>query len=144
MNRHFWVMLERIWVFLNLPWSNGYSCQLYKSLGTFSWSICKKGRKGIFCFADLRIATTKLSTVHTANQSLGKQQDYQCQTRKECPFLHVNADSINEKEVGGSGSGPRSWDPGRLRGWRIPPTGYFLMQLFLKIPPDVARWESLD
>lgn len=99
-------MLERIWALLNLPQSNGCSCQLYKSLGIFSWSICMKGRKGIFCFADLRVTTWKLSVVHRANQSLGK-QDYQCQTRKLCPFLHLNADSFNGKEIGRSRSGPR-------------------------------------
>lgn len=64
-----------------------------------------KGRKGIFCFADLRVTTWKLSVVHRTNQSLGK-QDYQCQTRKWCPFLHLNADSFNGKEIGRSRLGP--------------------------------------
>lgn len=107
MNGHFWVVLQSIWVFLNLPWSNGCSCPLNKSLSIFSWSICMKGRKRIFCFADPRVTTRKLSIVHRANESLEKQQDYQCQTRKGCPFFHLNADSFNEKEVGRSGSGPR-------------------------------------
>lgn len=75
-------MLEKMWVFLQLPWSNGCSRQLYKSLGAFSGSICKEGRKGIFCFADLRVTARKLSTVHRAKQSLGQQQDCQCQTGK--------------------------------------------------------------
>lgn len=148
--RALWVVLETIWVFLYLPWSSGCSCWLYKSLGTFSSSICMEGRKGIFCFADLDLrVTTKLSLVHTANPSLGKQQDYQCQTREGCPFLHLNTDSFNEREIGRSGSGPRRL-PGpqdaegleflkNFSNWI-----YILMQLLLKIPPDVVRSESLD
>lgn len=132
MNKHFWAMLERIWVFLNLPWSNGYSCQLYKSLGTFSWSICRKRRKGIFCFTDLRIATTKLSAVHRANQSLGKQRDYQCQTREECPFFHVNADFLN----------PGGWFRSKVLGPRTSEGLRFMKNFSNRIYSDVAVPEN--
>lgn len=78
--RHFWVLLERIWAFPNLPWSDGCSCQLYKPQGAFSWSICKEGRKGMFFLCSSPAGN--MSTVHRANQSSGEQQGFQGQTRE--------------------------------------------------------------
>lgn len=63
------VMLENM-SFFSISWSNDCHCQLYKSLGAFSWCICKERRKGIFFSVDLRVTTKHPSTVHWANQKV--------------------------------------------------------------------------
>lgn len=109
MNRHVWVMLERIWVFLNLPWSNDCHCQLYKSLGAFSWCICKERRKGILCSVDLRVTTKNPSTVHIANQKVPRlsMPDKKRSEHGSHPSPLPTAVSLDEKENGWLGSGPR-------------------------------------
>lgn len=154
MNRHFWVMLERIWVFLNLPWSNDCHCQLYKSLGAFSWCICKERRKGIIFSVDLRVTTKHPSTVHWANQKVPRlsMPDKGRSEHGPHPSPLPTAVSLDEKENGRLGSGPRrlsgpqDWGAPSvtLRLWFLKliwiyPTGCILMQTLLKITSAVTR-----